>query len=225
MPTPTSLVVSTSSEAVGRRRFGEIIDELARPINPDDETIRALAGDAFRAAVRTMDRKGLWPWEMQDEDITITGGQRFVTASGVIKKPLAMFYTNGAGGTERQRIDYLPYDEFLEAYNLDVSGQAFLYTIPNLFETGQIRLYPAPTSGDAARFSYYRSTPPPRQEDETVEIPDYATEVYMAYAWFELMKRVPAAQQRFPLGAALASAQLAFREISAHIASPGDRTR
>ena len=222
---PGGLIVATSSEANDRVSFGEVIDELARPINADDEDILALAADSFRAAIRTMDRKGLWPWEIQDENITITANEKFVAVSGRIKQPLSLFYTSGAGGRERIRIAYKSYDRFLSENFLDIAGLADTYTIPNLFETGQIRLHPVPTANDTARFSYYRSTPTPRVRDESLEIPAYAMEVYMAYAWFEFVKRTPAAQQRFPLAVAKGDAQLAFREISAHVASSGDRVR
>src|SRR3990172_5696646 len=123
MPTIGGIVVSTGVEASGRRTLLDIIDELARPVDASDSTIRALAADAFRAAVRIMNRRGLWPWEIMDEDIIITANERFSTVSGAIKKPLAMHYTDGAGGTSDQRIDYSPYDVFIERYTLDATSQ------------------------------------------------------------------------------------------------------
>ena len=154
MATLGGIVFPTSSEASGRRSFLDIIDELARPVDASDSTVRALAADAFRAAVRTMNRKGLWPWEILEEDIAITANQRFSAATGAVKKPLSMHYLDEAGGTEDQPIHYVSYDRFLEEFTLDVSGEATAYTIPNLFETGQIRWFPVPSAADNVRFAY-----------------------------------------------------------------------
>src|SRR3990172_6533340 len=225
MPTISGIVVPTGTEASGRRSLLEVVDELARPVDASDSTVRALAGDAFRAAVRVMNRKGLWPWEIQDEDIAITNNERFSSVTSAIKKPLAMHYLDQAGGTPDEPIGYTPYERFVEKYSLDISGQAHTYTIPNLFETGQIRWFPVPSGNDNARFTFYRITPAPRAETETIEIPEYAMEAYMTFAWYELVKRLAPAQRPFPIQVALAESRLAFRELSHHVASPGDRSR
>lgn len=225
MPTISGIVVSTGTEASGRRTLLDIVDELSRPIDASDSTVRALAGDGFRAAVRTMNRKGMWPWELLDEDVTITANQKFSTVSGAVKKPVAMHYVNAGTGNADERIGYVTYDRFCEKYSHDISGQAHSYTIPNLFETGQIRWFPVPSANDSARFTYYRVTPAPRAEAEPVEIPDFAIEPYMAYAWVEFLKRLPSQQRPFPIQVAMESAKTAFREISHHVASPGDRSR
>jgi len=225
MPTVSGIVIATGTESAGRRTLRDIIDELSRPYDASDSTIRALASDAFRAAVRTMNRKGMWPWEVLDEDITITANTDKYTVSGPVKKPLALHYLSASGGVRDEHITYVPYDRFLEEYDLNITGQATIYTIPNLFEAGQLRLWPIPNGNDNARFSYYRVTPAPRSEDETVEIPDHALETYMSFAWYELSKRLPVAQARYPLNLALADARLAFRELSSHVVAPGDRSR
>ena len=92
MPTFGGIVVPTGQESSGRRTLLDIVDELARPFNAADTTIRALAGDAFRAAVRTMNRKGNWPWELQDEPLTQTINNAHTTLTSSVKKPLAMYY-------------------------------------------------------------------------------------------------------------------------------------
>ena len=211
--------------ATNRRTLLDIVDELVRPVDASDTTYRALAGDAFRSAIRTMDRKGLWPWEVLDEDVAITAGQRFSSTTGVIKKPLAMHLLNSAGGTRDRKLTYVSYDRFVEKYNMDFNADPWVYTIPNLFETGQIRWHPIPSSNDNARFTYYRSTPAPKNEQDTVEIPDYITEVYMSMAWYEFLKRLPSEARPFPISIARVEAKDAFREISAHVNTPGDRTR
>lgn len=225
MPTFGGIVVPTGGAASdGRRTLLDIIDELSRPIDASDETVRALAGDSFRYAVRTMNRKGCWPWEYQDETVAITANVSFSTVSSAVKKPLAMHLAT-SGGVREQRLDYISYDRFMEVYNQNLTSQPTCYTIPNLFETGQVQWFPIPSGNDSARFTYYRVTPAPRVESEAVEIPDHAIEVYMAFAWFEFAKRLPAAQARYPLATAKADAMLAFRELSAHVNSSGDRVR
>ena len=225
MPTFGGIVVPTGAEASGRRTLLDVVDELARPVDASDTTIRALAADAFRAAVRTMNRKGCWPWEYQEEDVAITANVRFSSVTSAIKKPLSMHLLDAAAGTEDQRISYVPYDVFREQYTLDIDSDPLRYTIPNLFETGQIRWFPRPSAADNARFAFWRVTPAPRAEQETIEVPDYAVEVYTALAWAEFLKRLPTRQQPFPIVVALAEARQAFKEMSAHVNSPGDRSR
>jgi hypothetical protein len=226
MATFAGIVVPTGgSEGSGRTIFLDVIDELARPIDAADETVRAHAADAFRAAVRTMNRKGLWPWEILDEDVIITANNSFSTVSGPIKKPLAMHLLDGSGGTRDQRLSYMPYDEFMEKYSMDFSSEPYAYTIPNLFETGQIRWYPKPSSADNARFTFYRATPLPRNEQEPIEIPETALGVYIDFAWYEFLKRLSSRQRPFPINFALSRARESFREINSHVNSPGDRVR
>lgn len=227
MPTIGGIVVATGSESSGRRSLLEVVDELARPVNAADTTIRALAADAFRSAIRVMNRKGCWPWEQVDEDITMTVNSPLSTVTSAVKKPLAMRYLSAAGGTPdgRRCIFYEPYEQFVERTDWNITSDPSVYTIPNLFETGQIRWFPTPGTAESVRFYFYRVTPAPRNESETIEIPDYVSEAYMARAWFELVKRLPANQRPMPIDIAFAEARAAFREISVHVVAPGDRSR
>ena len=225
MPTLGSFVFPTGKEASGRRSLLDIVDELSRPIDASDTTVRALAADAFRAAVRTMNRRGLWPWEVLDEELTLTANAQFSAVQSAIKKPLAMHYLDATGGKPNQRLVYVSYDRFVEQFDLSQTGLATTYTIPNMFETGQVAWYPIPSATAYARLTYYRVTPAPRTESQAVEIPDHALEVYMAFAWAEFLKRMPEQQRPFPIAVALSEARMAFRELSAHVTSPGDRQR
>lgn len=226
MPTISGIVVATGgSEANDRRTLLDVASEMARTINGADETIIATASDAFRAAVRTMNRKGLWPWEILDEDLVMTPNVAFTTLQGVVKKPLAMHYTDTAGGTPNRPITYCPYDRFVEAYSLALTEQPSVYTIPNFFETGQVRWGGIPAAAYTARFNYYRVTPAPRTPDEVIEIPDHAIEGYMGYAWLEFCKRLSSRMRPFPIEVALEQAREAFSELSAHVNASGDVSR
>jgi len=228
MATVSGIVVSTGGgPGSNRRTLLDVVDELARPVNAADTTVRALAADAFRAAVRRINRKGLWPWEIQDEEVAITAAAKFSTVSGVIKKPLSMHFLSGTGGTRESSIPYIPYDRFVEIGNMNfsASGEALSYTIPNLFETGQIRWFPTPSVSSTAKFTYYRVTPAPKNEGESLEIPEYITDAYVTVAWHEFLKRLPSQQRPFDIGSAKADARQAFRELSSHINTPGDRSR
>jgi hypothetical protein len=223
MPTVSGIIVPTSAEASGRRTLADVVAELSRSIDADDTTVQALAGDAFRSAVRVMNRKGLWPWEIMQEDLNLIQNNAFSTAISPIKKPLAMHFLSTSGGTPDQPIGYLPYDHFIEKYSLNIAGEPHTYTIPNLFETGQIRWFPIPNGNDNARFDYYRVTPAPRSDDEAIEIPDYAMEVYVSRAWYEFVKRLSSRNRPMPIEVAIAESKAAFRELSAHVNSLGDR--
>jgi len=225
MPTVGGIVIATGGQAQsGRRTLSDVKDELSRPMDASDSTVRDLAGDAFRAAVRTMNRRGNWPWEYQQQNISITSN--FSTVTGAIKKPLSMYYLTSATGNPYIKLWYIPYDRFVEKYSLNVSGQPYAYTIPNLFETGQIRWFPNPGSATyTTLFDYYRMTPAPTDDSEAIEIPETAIECYMAFAWWEIVKRVPSGKLMVSLSDAREDATLAFRQMSAHVNSPGDRTR
>jgi hypothetical protein len=225
MPTFGGIVVSTGSEASGRRTLLEVVDELARPIDASDTTVRALCGDAFRAAVRTMNRKGNWPWEYQEEDMAITANNAYSSVTSAVKKPLSMHLLATVAGAEERRLHYIPYDIFREKYTLNITSEPYCYTLPNLFETGQVRWYPTPGAAYNARFAFHRVTPAPQAESETVEVPDYAMEVYTSRAWYEMCKRLPLGQRPMPIEVAIAEFRQAFRELSAQVASAGDRTR
>ena len=225
MSTISGIVVGTGGgPGSNRRTLLDVVDELSRPVNASSTSVRALAADAFRAAVRRINRKGLWPWEVMEEDIAISSTSKFSSVTGIIKKPLAMHLLNESGGVRNIRLDYIPYDRFAEMYNMDISRAVLSYTIPNLFETGQIRWWPTPDA-DNARFTYYRVTPAPKNETETLEIPEFITDVYVTVAWHEFLKRLPSEQRPFEVGVAKADARQAFRELSAHINTPGDRSR
>lgn len=225
MATVSGIVVQTGQQTGERRRFGEVIDDLARGIDSSDSTVRDAAADAWRAAVRSMNRKGLWPWEILDEDITLTANVTTASCNSIIKKPLAMHLLDQQNGTRYRSVQYQPYEQFIEKYSLDYSAEPTTYTIPNLFETGAIRWFPTPGSTYYSRFTYYRATPAPYDENEALEIPDYVIEVYMAFAWVEFLKRIPAAQKHFAMSTAIDERGRAFREIAHHVASPGDRSR
>lgn len=226
MPTVGGIVVPTGgAPASGRRTFLDIMTTLARPVDASDPTVLALAADAFRAAVRRMNRKGSWPWEYQEEDISVTQNQRHSTVSGVIKKPMAMHYLTASGGVENRHLHYQAYDVFSERFTMDVTGQPYVYTIPNLFETGQIRWWPTPSANYDMRFAYWRVTPAPKREQDPVEIPEYLTDVYEVIAWHEFMTRLPSEQRPMSINQASVKADQAFRELSAHVNDPGDRSR
>lgn len=226
MAGPSGIVVGTGgSPGTGRRPLSECVDELARTVNANDTKIRALAGDSVRAAMRRINVKGCWPWEYAEEEIAIAANSKFASVQSAIKKPLAMHYLTASGGSEKEPIGYQSIDRFLECYSLDIAGRAHTYTIPNLFETGQIRFFPIPQNADLASFKFYRITPAPRSESETVEMPDYASELLMAFSWEEFQKRLPKGQRTMDIPIAMAASRDAFRAMSAHVASPGDRSR
>lgn len=227
MATVSGFVFSTSSVPSGpRRSFLSIIDELARPIDAADSTVRALAADAFREAVRRMNLRGNWPWEILEEDVSITANQKFSTVQSAIKQPLAMHLLTASGGTRDEKLSYVSYDRFMERYSMNFTGNPQTYTIPNLFEVGRVQWHPIPGANDNARFTYYRMTPLPKLESDNVEIPEgHALGAYMAIAWYEFFKRIPAAQRPFPITIAKSDANEAYRAVSTMASTSGDVDR
>lgn len=226
MPTFGGIVVSTGgSGSEDRRRLIDVVDELSRPVNAGSQTVRSIAADAFRSAVRKIGLKGNWPWEWQEEDVAIVANQVYSTISARVKKPLAMHLLDEAGGVRDQRIAFIEFDAFMEKYTLDVASEPHSYTIPNHFETRQVRWFPTPSSNDNARFTYYRVTPTPTAMQESIEIPEGPMEAYMSLAWLEFLKRIPSEQRPFPITIALSEWRATFRTLSAYVNRPGDATR
>lgn len=224
MPTFGGIVVSTGTEAEGRITLAEAAADLARTVNPDDTTVLAIAKDAIRSAVRTLNRKGCWPWEYQEEDVVTTAGSPYVTVTSDIKKPLALHWLTAAGGVEERHLAYVPYDVYREKYTMNVQSDPLFYTVPNMFESGQIRLYPIPNRAVNLRLSFWRVTPAPRNDTETIEVPDWAFEAYMSRAWYEFCKRLPNNQRPMPIQIAMEEFRQAFKELSASVCN-ADRSR
>lgn len=225
MPTIGGIVVATGSEGEGRTTLREVVDELARSVNPDDDTVRSQAAESFRAAVRTMNRRGNWPWEILEEDLIITANIDTSTLVNAVKKPLAMHLLSAAGGVRWRKLRYERYDVFAERYNQNLVGEPRTYTVPNLFETGQVKWFPIPSANNNARFTFWRVTPAPRNDDDVLEIPDTAMEAYKAFAWYEFVKRVPSGKIVMSVADAYTMARQAFREVSSWAANVGDKSR
>lgn len=219
------IVAPTSSYAADRRVFGTLVDEIARPIDADDSTVRALAMDAIRAAIRKFNAMGGWPWEIQTVEITQASGQATYTLPTPFKKEISLHRLDATGGNPDDRLLYVPYQTFITAYDLSRSGTPIFYSAANVFETGQLSLYPIPQAADFLQLDYYRETPRPTSESTPMEIPEYALEAYMAEAWYEFLKRLPSERRLFDLGTARADAFQMMGRIKAFVNTPGDSAR
>ena len=177
----------TAAAAVDRRTFGECKTELARPYNADDETTLAIAGEALNSAVRAYNRF-LWPWEVLTQNITVVAGTDAYALDTPFKKPLSLYFTQS--GRKWKRIAYEPYDSFVQNYWIKSDGSPVMYTLRNEFETGQLTVWPRPISGDTMQLDYYRNTPSLQRDETPFEMPEYALEAMMQWAWFEMNKRM-----------------------------------
>jgi len=219
------IVSATSGAAADRRTFGELVDELARPYDADDTTIRALAADAIRAAIRKFNAMGCWDWEIQSVEITTSANVSSYALPQAYKRPLSCHLLAASGGLRKDRISYILYNVFVEYSSLNTTGTASAYTLKNQFETGQITFYPQPTSTAYYQLDYYRETPRPRNDSEAIEIPEYALEAYMAEAWYEFAKRMPAERRGADLSLLRADASMARARITSFVSTDFDMVR
>lgn len=178
--------------------------------------------DAIRSAIRKYNALGNWPWERQEIEITTTNGTESYTVPQAVKKELGLYRLDSSGGRRDQRLAFVPYETYIEAYSVNCDSTPWCYTVNNLFETGQILLYPRPVSTEYLLFLYGRETPRPRLEDDPVEFPDWASEGYMSEAWYEFLKRLPQDRRPSDLGLARLDAERMRRRMMAFINSPGD---
>ena len=225
MPGLSGIIAPSTVMAADRRTFGDLVDEIARPIDADDSTVRALAMDALRAAIRKFNALGGWPWERQNVELTITANQADYTLPQRFKKEMSLHRVNDTGGRRDEKLQYVSYEIFVGAYDLEADGTPWLYTLHNVFETGQLTLFPRPSQNDFMRLDYYRETPRPTSESTPMEIPEYALEAYVAEAWYEFLKRLPSERRLFDLGTARQDAYLMAARIKAFVNSPGDMSR
>ena len=209
MPLTGPGIFPTTTTAIDRRTFGDCKAELARPMNPDDENTLAIAGDSINSAIRAFNRF-LWPWEILTQDISFTSGVETYRLDVPFKKPLSFYYTD-SNGRRIRRIHWQPYDSFVLEYGLKSDGSPAIYTMRNEFETGLLTVAPRPISSDTAQLDYYRSTPTLQRDETPIEMPEYALEAVMQWAWFEMYKRMPGRERLIPqarLDAASARAEL-----------------
>ena len=187
MPLTGPGIIPTAAAAVDRRTFGDCKAELARPFNPDDATMLAIAGESLNSALRAYNRF-LWPWEVLTQNISLVSGTDAYALDTPFKKPLSLYYTQSS--RRSRRIVYQPYDTFIQEYGLKSDGSPTVYTMRNEFETGQLIVYPRPINSDTAVLDYYRNTPSLQRDEVPIEMPEYALESAMQWAWFEMYKRV-----------------------------------
>ncbi len=178
-------VVPTSSAAIDRRTFGEIKRELAAPYNPDDDTTLALAADAWNSAIRAYNRY-CWPWELLTVDLAIVAGTDTYALPQAFKMPKAASRLDTSSRPYR-RLIYQPYDSFVDNYQSNLTATEWMYTLRNVFETGQVTFYPVPSAADTVRLWYYRRTPTLRRDEEPVEAPEEACEAMMDWARYLLV--------------------------------------
>lgn len=214
-------VFPTTSASADRTTFGDLKADLARPVNPDDPTVLAIAGDAVIAALKAYSRYN-WPWDVVSQDISIVSGTELYTLNQKFKLPVSCYLLDGASRPDK-RLGYMIYASFLEAYSQNWDGEPRLYTIPNAFEGGQVQFYPRPTATYTARLHYYRMGSYRFRDDSTpLEIPDYADEPIRAWAWYEFMMRLGGAANLARVPEARRAALNSRAELVALVNSRGD---
>jgi hypothetical protein len=130
------------------------------------------------------------------QNISFVSGTDAYALDTPFKKPLSLYYTSSS--RRSRRIIYQPYDTFIQEYGLKSDGSPTIYTMRNEFETGQLIVYPRPIGSDTAVLDYYRNTPSLQRDEAPVEMPEYALEAVMQWAWMEMFKRVRGQQNRVP---------------------------
>lgn len=212
-------VFNTGVAASARRSFGELKRELALPINPDDDTTLAIAGDSINSAIRAYNRF-CWPWEVLSTDIALTNGTDTYVLPQAFKKELSCFFLSGSRLNDR--ISYIRYDEFLQEQVLNQTGIPRLYTLVNVFETGQVTFYPTPGSSYNVRLHYFRRTPTMQRDEDPLEMPAEAEGAYLCWARYEMALRTAGPAQMSRLSAAKQEAYSSRAELVSHVEMRSD---
>lgn len=212
-------VSPTGAAATDRRTFLELKNELAMAANPDDEVTLAIAGMAINAAIRSYNRYN-WPWEVLEQDISISSGTESYALTQPFKAPLSCYLLESS--RPHNRLGFIPWTSFINEYSHDYDGQPTIYTLENVHENSQITFWPRPQSSYTARLWYYRRTPVMKNDSEPFEALPEAEEAYMAWAWYEFVKRL-GGDWLNRLGTAYADARSARAELVAMVAERGDQ--
>jgi len=221
VPLTGPTIFHTSSAGDGRRTWGELKRELARPVNDNDDGVLATAGDCLTSAVRTLNRF-IWPHERTQVDITIVSGTETYALPSAFKREMAGYLLDGVGGRPTQRLVHMGIEEMLGSYSLKVGGKPTLYFFQNIHETGQVTFLPRADSDYYARLWYYKRSGS-RYND--AEIPDWDEEfeeVVQQYAWMEMVKRMPGSENQGKLADARRAAAQARAELVQAVTSRGD---
>lgn len=220
MPFTGPQVFSTAAAAIDRRTFGDMKSELARPYNPNDETTLAIAGDCVNSAIRKYNRK-VWPWEILSADVTFGANDNTQPLPQPFKKPLAAYQL--IAPNQDRRLSYIPYESFIEYHSIRATGQPTVYTLRNVFETGQVTVFPIPISSTDVSVFYYRRTPILRKDAEPFEGPPEFEEAILSEARYSIMQRRPGTSGIL-LSDARVAAAVADRELVQFAAMRGDNT-
>ena len=218
MPLTGPTIFHTSSAGDGRRTWGELKRELARPVNDNDDGVLATASDCLTSAVRTLNRY-CWPWELVTHDFTSTANTDTYALPSAFKREMAAYIMSS--GRPNNRLRYMEIADFLGEYSLNQNGQPTIYTLLNTHETGQITLWPRPeVSTYSLRIWYYRRSGTRYQDSEIPDWPEEFEEVAQQWAWYEMMKRMPGYADKLPT--ARSAAMQARAELVSMTQSRGD---
>lgn len=222
MPLTGPTIFHTSASSDGRRTWGELKRELARPVNDNDDGVLATAGDCLTSAVRALNRF-IWPHERLQVNITLVSGTDTYALPSAFKREMACYLLDtGTNGRPFHRLAYMGIEELLGEYSLKIDGQPTAYSFQNIHETGRVTFTPRPNAAYYARIWYYRRTGSRYQD---VEIPDWDEEfeeVVLQWAWMEMVKRMPGSENQAKLATATRAAMQARAELVQAVTSRGD---
>lgn len=219
MPLTGPTIFHTSASSDGRRTWGELKRELARPVNDNDDGVLATASDCLVSAVRALNRF-IWPHERLTVDISLVSGTDTYALPSAFKRELACYLLDN--GRRNVRLLYMGLEEFLGNYSLKQDGQPNIYTFENIHETGRITFWPRPASAYTARLSYYRRSGSRYQDAEVPDWDEEFEEVVVQWAWMEMVKRMPGGENQAKLAAATRAAMQARAELVQAVTSRGD---
>ena len=220
MPLTGPSIVGTVAAPSDRRTFAEFKAELTRPFNDSDEVTLKLAGDCLNQAIRKLNRK-LWSWEVYTADnISVTSGTETYALPQPFKKPLSAYFLES--GREHKRLLHVPLETLYGEYDLKHDAEPTCYTLKNVFETGQITLWPRPSSAYTLRVHYYRRTPILRNDTEPAEFPPEAEGALLAEAMYQMMRRIPGQGMLGRMPVSKRDAEQAWSELVAFEIEPGD---
>ena len=219
MPLTGPTIFHTSASGDGRRTWGELKRELARPINDNDDGVLATAGDCLTSAVRSLNRF-IWPHERLSVDLSLTSGVATYALPSAFKREAACYLLSG--GREDIRLSFVPIDELHGAYSLKQDGQPTIYTLVNTHETGQVTFWPRPSSSYTARLWYFRRSGSRYQDSEIPDWDEEFEEVIVQWAWMEMVKRMPGGENQAKLRDARQAAWTARAEYVQSLTSRGD---
>ncbi len=175
-------VASDFPQTGNNRTRAQLVSEMLAYVGGQDDTDMVdRAGASLDSAIREFNSV-LWQFNRVRQSVVLAAGADF-TINGNFRASLAATLLNAAN-EERERVAWLPYEEFLETFRDRTGTGSFplAYTTRNFHETGVVTVWPTlvtPLQYPTMRLEYFRRIARPGTDETVLNVPEEVEEAIL----------------------------------------------